>query len=148
MNRVLDKTFERLPTAILGLWEKHLRIGWQIVDCSCVFRQKMRSKHIDARKPDPLAERGHHSVAVFRCNFLQEQRVVYSLRVFFARPGRQEDVARLGDVNARLGDVNARLAELRSHMDQRFEDMKDMWRSELHRVEEVLDARLKHLEER
>jgi hypothetical protein len=33
-------------------------------------------------------------------------------------------------------------------VDQRFTDMKDMWRSELHRVEEVLDARLKHLEER
>jgi hypothetical protein len=55
--------------------------------------------------------------------------------------------------NARLGDVNSRLGELRSHMDtrfddvdRRFEDMKDMWRSELHRVEEVLDARLKHLE--
>jgi len=62
--------------------------------------------------------------------------------------------------NARLGDVNSRLGEFRSHMDtrfddvnrrfddvdRRFEDMKDMWRSELHRVEEVLDARLKHLE--
>jgi hypothetical protein len=33
-------------------------------------------------------------------------------------------------------------------MDYRFEDPKSMWRSELHRVEEVLDARLKHLEER
>jgi len=43
---------------------------------------------------------------------------------------------------------NSRLSDLRSHMDQRFDDMKDMWRSELHRVEEVLDARLKHLEER
>jgi hypothetical protein len=43
---------------------------------------------------------------------------------------------------------NARLSDLRSHMDARFDDMKDMWRSELHRVEEVLDARLKHLEER
>jgi hypothetical protein len=57
--------------------------------------------------------------------------------------------------NARLGDINARLGDLRHHMDvrfnevdHRFEDMKDMWRSELHRVEEVLDARLKHLEER
>jgi hypothetical protein len=57
--------------------------------------------------------------------------------------------------NARLGDMNARLAELRSHMDSRFNDvdhrfdeMKDLWRSELHRVEEVLDARLKHIEER
>jgi hypothetical protein len=43
---------------------------------------------------------------------------------------------------------NSRLTDLRSHMDIRFEEMKDMWRSELHRVEEVLDARLKHLEER
>jgi hypothetical protein len=43
---------------------------------------------------------------------------------------------------------NVRLSDLRSHMDVRFDDMKDMWRSELHRVEEVLDARLKHLEER
>jgi hypothetical protein len=30
--------------------------------------------------------------------------------------------------------------------DQRFEDLKETWRAELHRVEEVLDARLKHLE--
>lgn len=43
---------------------------------------------------------------------------------------------------------NSRIAELRAHMDARFDDMRDMWRSELHRVEEVLDARLKHLEER
>jgi hypothetical protein len=35
-----------------------------------------------------------------------------------------------------------------NEVDHRFEDMKDMWRSELHRVQEVLDARLKHLEER
>jgi len=26
--------------------------------------------------------------------------------------------------------------------------MRDLWRAELHRVEEVIDARLKHLEER
>jgi hypothetical protein len=57
---------------------------------------------------------------------------------------------------------NSRWNDLKLHMDsrfnavdqrfnaveQRFTDMKDMWRSELHRVEEVLDARLKHLEER
>ena len=55
--------------------------------------------------------------------------------------------------NAHLSDVNSRLGEFRSHMDARFNDvdrrfdeMKEMWRSELHRVEEVLDARLKHLE--
>ena len=57
---------------------------------------------------------------------------------------------------------NARLSDLRAHLDSRFSDidrrfnevdrrfdeMKDMWHAELHRVEEVLDARLKHLEER
>ena len=32
-------------------------------------------------------------------------------------------------------------------MDQRFDDMRELWRAELRRVEEVLDARLKHLEE-
>ena len=78
--------------------------------------------------------------------------------------------------NARLGDMNARLGDLRHYIDTRFnqvdqrfddvdrrfddvdrrfdrvdgrfEEMKDLWRSELRRVEEVLDARLKHLEER
>jgi hypothetical protein len=43
---------------------------------------------------------------------------------------------------------NSRLSDLRAHVDKRFDDMRDMWRSELHRVEEVLGARLKHLEER
>ncbi len=43
---------------------------------------------------------------------------------------------------------NSRLTDLRSHMDSRFDDMRATWQSELHRVEEVLDARLKHLEER
>jgi len=56
---------------------------------------------------------------------------------------------------------NARLSDLRSHMDARFNDvdrrfnevdrrfdeMRDTWRAELRRVEEVIDARLKHLEE-
>jgi hypothetical protein len=56
--------------------------------------------------------------------------------------------SRMGDMNSRLGDMHSRLDDLRAHMDARFDDMKDMWRSELHRVEEVLDARLRHLEER
>lgn len=33
-------------------------------------------------------------------------------------------------------------------VNRRFDDMRDLWRAELHRVEEILDARLKHLEER
>jgi len=32
-------------------------------------------------------------------------------------------------------------------IDKRFDDMRDLWRAELRRVAEVLDARLKHLEE-
>ncbi len=56
--------------------------------------------------------------------------------------------ARLGDTNTRIGETNTRIGELRSDMDVRFEEMKDLWRSELHRVEEVIDARLKHIEER
>ena len=57
--------------------------------------------------------------------------------------------------NSRLSDTNARITDLRSHMDSRFNDvdrrfdeMRDLWRSELYRVEQVIDARLKHLEER
>ena len=49
---------------------------------------------------------------------------------------------------ARLSDMNGRIGELRSHFDHRFDDLKQTWRSELRRVEEVLDARLSHLEER
>jgi hypothetical protein len=33
-------------------------------------------------------------------------------------------------------------------VDRRFDEMRDLWRSELYRVEQVIDARLKHLEER
>jgi hypothetical protein len=55
---------------------------------------------------------------------------------------------RLGETNARIAETNTRIGELRGHMDVRFEEMKDLWRSELHRVEEVIDARLRHIEER
>jgi ABC-type polysaccharide/polyol phosphate export permease len=33
------------------------------------------------------------------------------------------------------------------YLNTRFQDLKDLWRAELRRVEEVLDARLKHLED-
>jgi hypothetical protein len=56
--------------------------------------------------------------------------------------------ARLGDTNTRIGETHSRIGELRSHIDVRFEEMKDLWRSELHRVEEVIDARLRHIEGR
>ena len=61
--------------------------------------------------------------------------------------------------NARMSDlrssVDGRFTDLRAYVEFRFNDverrldeMKNMWRSELHRLEEVLDARLKHLEHR
>lgn len=43
----------------------------------------------------------------------------------------------LAYMNAKFDNVN-----------QRFDDMRTLWLAELHRVEEVLDARLKHLEQR
>jgi hypothetical protein len=51
-------------------------------------------------------------------------------------------------VNAKFDGMNGVLAERFSAINQRFDDMRDLWRAELHRVEEVLDARLKHLEEK
>ena len=39
-------------------------------------------------------------------------------------------------------NVNQRFTDFQRAMDVRFVDLKDTWRSELKRVEEVLDARL------
>ena len=51
--------------------------------------------------------------------------------------------------NSRLSDLRSELQNLRADMnirfdgmDRRFDDMKELWRSEPHRVEEILDARL------
>jgi hypothetical protein len=35
-----------------------------------------------------------------------------------------------------------------AHINRRLDDLRDLWRAELIRVEQVIDARLKHLEER
>jgi hypothetical protein len=45
-------------------------------------------------------------------------------------------------------NLRSNMNERFSVIDHRFDDMRDLWLAELHRVEEVLDARLKHLEER
>jgi len=50
----------------------------------------------------------------------------------------------LAYMNAGFDGVDRRFEGI----NQRFDDMRDLWRAELHRVEEVIDARLKHLEER
>jgi hypothetical protein len=59
--------------------------------------------------------------------------------------------SRLSDLRAtmdqRFNSVDRRFDILQAEMNRRFDESKDIWRSELHRVEEVLDARLKHLEE-
>jgi archaellum component FlaC len=58
---------------------------------------------------------------------------------------------RFNGVNERFVGINQRFDEIDRRfegIDRRFDDMRDLWRAELHRVEEVLDARLKHLEER
>ncbi len=55
---------------------------------------------------------------------------------------------RFNDLNNRLGDTNSLIAALEKRMDQRFDEMKELWQSELRRVEEILDTRLKHIEER
>ncbi len=52
--------------------------------------------------------------------------------------------SRFESVNHRLESVNQRFDAI----DRRFDEMRDLWRAELRRVEEVIDARLKHLEER
>jgi hypothetical protein len=54
-------------------------------------------------------------------------------------------------MNARFHSFDEKFKSIDQRFDainQRFDDMRDLWRAELHRVEEVLDARLKHLEAR
>lgn len=43
--------------------------------------------------------------------------------------------------------LSGRLTALQAQVNTRFDDMRELWRAELRRVEEVLDARLKHIEE-
>jgi hypothetical protein len=56
--------------------------------------------------------------------------------------------SRFNEVDRRFNEVDRRFNEFDRKFDLRFDDVKETWRAELHRVEEVLDARLKHLEER
>ena len=58
--------------------------------------------------------------------------------------------AKFEGVNQRFESVNQRFEGINQRFEainQRFDDMRDLWRTELRRVEDVLDARLKHLEE-
>ncbi|HXP85767.1 MAG TPA: hypothetical protein VN841_13670 [Bryobacteraceae bacterium] len=51
-------------------------------------------------------------------------------------------------VSAKFQATDAKSDARFSAIDKRFDDLRDLWRAELRRVEEILDARLKHLEER
>jgi hypothetical protein len=59
--------------------------------------------------------------------------------------------AKIGRVESKFDGVNSRFDAIEQRfdgIDKRFDDMRDLWRAELRRVEEVLDARLRHIEER
>ena len=49
--------------------------------------------------------------------------------------------------NSRLSDLRTDMDKRFDEIDRRFDEVKELWRSELHCVEQVLDARLKHIEE-
>jgi hypothetical protein len=49
--------------------------------------------------------------------------------------------------NARLSDLNKRIDELRADIDRRFDAMEKLFTEKLFRVEQVMDARIKHLDE-
>ena len=49
--------------------------------------------------------------------------------------------------NSRLGDTNRWIDDLRADLSRQINDTRDILRAELLRVEQVMDARLKHMEE-
>jgi hypothetical protein len=49
--------------------------------------------------------------------------------------------------NARLSDLNKRIDELRADIDRRFDAMERLFTEKLLRFEQVMDARIKHMEE-
>jgi hypothetical protein len=51
-------------------------------------------------------------------------------------------------MNSRFDGMEKRFGERFDSINSRFDDMRDLWRAELRRVEEILDGRLKHLEEK
>ena len=53
-----------------------------------------------------------------------------------------------GNISRNLDAFRAEFNARFDSVNQRFDDMRDLWRAELHRVEEVIVARLRHLESR
>jgi hypothetical protein len=54
-------------------------------------------------------------------------------------------MTQIGKVEERLG---RRMDSLEAHVGQRIDDTRDILRAEMLRVEQVMDARLKHLKDR
>lgn len=52
------------------------------------------------------------------------------------------------NLSARINDMGVRINELRDTVNRRFDDQGRLFTEQLRRVEDVMDARLKHLEER
>jgi hypothetical protein len=50
--------------------------------------------------------------------------------------------------NSRISDMNSRIADLKSELLRENQTTRDILRAEFRRVEDVTDARLRHLEER
>ena len=50
-------------------------------------------------------------------------------------------------LNKRMDDKFESVERRFDSINKRFDDMRDLWRAELHRVEEVFDARLTRIEE-
>jgi hypothetical protein len=69
---------------------------------------------------------------------------MFGLLVMYLNARLDATDRRFESINHRFDSINHRFDSI----DQRFDDMRNLWLAELHRVEEVLDARLKHLEER
>lgn len=53
---------------------------------------------------------------------------------------------RIDDTNRRIEDTNRRIDDFRADINKGFDDAQNVWRAELRRVEEAIDARLQHLE--
>lgn len=51
-------------------------------------------------------------------------------------------------LNKRIDSVEAHLRAVQGHLESRISDTKEILRAEFIRVEQVMDARIKHLEER
>jgi hypothetical protein len=56
--------------------------------------------------------------------------------------------AKFDGVDEKFKGLEQRVNDKFTAVNQRFDDMRDLWRAELRRVEVVLDARLKHMEEK